>query len=176
VVAALHTGEIGLLVVLALALTAVVGALFPRLGSPGIVALELAWSPGRAKEIVGRWSANAALGRVRRSIYLDFAFIVAYVAALVFFILLAARVAEGSGLVSDETADTFAWIGSLAMIGAGTLDAVENIGLLLLIRGRIARGWTLLTSACAAVKFALLSAGALAALAALLASLIKWLA
>jgi len=176
VVAALHTGEISLLLAVAAALTAVIGVLFPRLGPPGIVALELARSPRRAQQIVGRWQEAAELGRARRSVYLDFAFIVSYVAGLAFLILLAARAAEESGLMSGERADTFAWVGSLAMIGAGALDTVENLGLLLLIRGRISRGWTLLTSACALVKFVLLIAGALAALAVLTASLIKWLA
>jgi hypothetical protein len=170
--AALHTGELGLLFALSLVSTALVGALMPRV-RPAIVRLQLAWSPACARRIIDCWAAAASIKRAKRSVHLDYAFLVGYAATLALLVLLAARAADASGLMSEDTADTFALVGALAMVGAGALDAVENVGLLVMLGGRISRAWTVFTTLCAGTKFALVIAGVVTALVVLAAALVE---
>ena len=87
---------------------------FP-LGVPGgIVAFELADTPEEARAIIRDWRDHGATTRAYWNLWVDFAFIVAYVT---FTGMMAARVRGGV-------------VGVAAALGAGVLDVVENVTLL----------------------------------------------
>jgi hypothetical protein len=163
VLAALESAELGLLLGLALALTWLVCTLFPDLTGPasrsGIISLELAWTPARANEIIDAWRKAGRIGRARRSLTVDWAFIACYATTFALLALLAARAAGASGLMADADADGYASTLAPAMVAAAVLDVVENRAMLRILTGGANAGRVLLMSTAAATKLMLLLVG-----------------
>ncbi len=152
-------------------------ALESGLDRRGILALELAWSPARAQEIVDGWRTDKLLGQARKGAYVDFAFIVFYALAGVLLVLLLARAAADSDAVSAATAADLASYGARAIVLAGALDAVENVFLLRLLRAERVGRLAVVVSALATAKFlaATVTVGVVVILAAaLLAAATPW--
>lgn len=122
----MNASELGILFAIALGAVVVIGRAFTRL-KPGILALELAWDPEKARRIVDEWRRRGVAGAAKVDVWIDFAWIVAYTAALVLFALLARKVAD-----DDDTAFVFLAAGALA----GVLDFIENFGLLSILKAR----------------------------------------
>ena len=119
----------------------------------GIVALQLAWSPERAQEIVDGWREAKLLGKARIGIYVDFAFLVLYAIGGVLLVVLLARAAADTEAVSAATAADLASYGARAIVVTAALDAVENLGLLALLRAERAGRLAVVVSAVATAKF-----------------------
>jgi hypothetical protein len=90
---------------------------------PNIVAFELAGSSQIAQNIISGWNSEQ-IDNVKTSIYLDFAFILAYCSAFMFACKASANYA-GVQLFT-KTGQQLAWIVWLA----GVCDAIENIAML----------------------------------------------
>jgi hypothetical protein len=117
----------------------------------GIVSLELARSVRKARDILGSWSAEQKRMALRNT-RLDYAFLVCYST------LLAVGCVWASGGFKEDwrhVGGGLAW----AQWDARALDAVENVGLLYLLRGRIEVRWTRLASGCAVPRFLLIVHG-----------------
>lgn len=125
-----------------------------RTGGPGIIAFELAGSPGRAREIVETWGAQGT-DAARRSLWLDYLFPPTYAAV--------------QALACSSAIDGFAARGRRSLASAGGpiawaqpvaagFDFVENTALLGVLAGRYERLPRLARRA-ALVKFALSSLG-----------------
>ncbi|HVE70149.1 MAG TPA: hypothetical protein VNI54_02185 [Thermoanaerobaculia bacterium] len=127
-----------------------------RAGTPGaIVDLELAWTKTAAQSVIAKW-ANV-LHVARRSIYVDFVFIVFYSLLLRMVCAAASQHLNGGW---QRAGELLAW----GMLVAGVLDVIENIGMLMMLNGNFAP--VLIVSIAAAVKFLLLAAGVVYILAA----------
>ncbi len=140
-----------------LALLAVLAAIDARLmdeGDFGIIDFELAGSRADAEEMLAAWGPE---GRddARLSLWLDYPYIVAYGA---FWVLAVAAVRD---LARRRAWRRFAGLGAIAVafpIGAAACDALENVGLLLVI-GDHGRDWAApVAMGFAVAKFALLAA------------------
>ena len=121
----------------------------------GILALELPWSAQRAGEVRQKFEADGVLTLARRHIALDFAFLLVYPCAIALACTLLAGTIQGSGAATIGIA--IAW----AVLLAAPLDAVENAAMLRMLAGHTFAPWPQLSSACAAVKFALVAGGLL---------------
>jgi len=127
----------------------------------GIVTLELPGDPETAQRLID------ALGERGRAVatvqvQLDFVFLLLY--PLAFSTSAALLATQVRGLVSracDVTA-RLVWL-------AAPLDAIENLAILKMLAGYTATPWPQLSTACAAVKFAIVGIAALALVAGLLA-------
>jgi hypothetical protein len=122
----------------------------------GIVSFELAGDLASAQRIVASWGQN---GRVYAGINLglDFLFLVCYPTAIG---LGCAQVARGLARRSRWVE----WVGVVLawfQIGAGLLDAVENVALIRLLVGSVSEALPLLARCCAILKFAVVAAGLL---------------
>ena len=148
----LSTAEVGALLAVALGLAATCGPFFPSL-EPGILRLEVAGRPRRAEAIVRAWEARGALGAARRSIAVDWPFIVFYSVALAALGTLAGRAGD-----AETAGAALAYAG----VAAGLLDVVENVGLRRMLDRRF--GFALVTACLACLKFVLIVAVALVAL------------
>jgi hypothetical protein len=150
--------ELLLLVLLFSLLSVLTYVLMPSLtrapGDPGIISLELAWTPTRTRTILDKWRGAHLLSAAKRGIYVDYAFLVAYAMTGALFVTLLAR-ATGDA-ISDSTARHAANAGAIAMWSAGVLDAIENVGLLRLLSLNAGTGTGVLVSAIASVKFLLI--------------------
>ena len=134
----------------------------------GVVSFELTFTEDRAVSILDTWRARDLVGRARREIRRDYAFIVFYTlfiggACLCADVLLQDRAARLPALGR--------WFAAATVVAAA-LDAVENWAMLRMLDGPVKQPWPLLASACASLKFVLV----ILALAFLLASLVAWLA
>jgi hypothetical protein len=130
-------------------------------GTPGaIVDLELTWSEDGAKDVLTKWSAANVIGVARRSIHVDFAFIACYSLLLAMVCNAAASHLHGAWHTAGVV---LAW----AMLAAGLLDCIENIGMLTMLNGNY--GPALWVSICAFTKFVLLGIGVIYIVAAHLA-------
>jgi hypothetical protein len=125
-----------------------------RTGGPGIITFELAGTPQRTERIMQRWGKTGRAA-ARRSLILDYPFLVAYASLQA----LACNAASDSMRRRDlnmlaAAGAPLAW-GQLA---AGGFDAIENAALLAILAGH---GGHLpaLARACARAKFSLLTAG-----------------
>jgi hypothetical protein len=138
--------------VAALALFAVLAVIDRKLadtGGPGIVPFELAGTRDRAQEILSDWGAK---GRddARLSLWLDYAYIVAYAT---FFALAVAALRD---MARDRGWRRFARAGAVIVafpIAAGVCDAFENAFLLLVVGGH--EGLAPAATTFALAKFAL---------------------
>jgi hypothetical protein len=127
---------------------------------PGIVGLELAFTEGHATKIVGDWAGK--LDIAVKQVLFDFIFIAGYTGSLLFACFKAADCAAQRGRASLAKAAEAAGYGALL---AGTLDCVENFGLLLTLNWKVLAPIVLITSVSASLKFALVVIAALVALA-----------
>jgi hypothetical protein len=94
----------------------------------GIVSLEFAATPERARRVVASWE-NKALrdrGEPRRSIYFDFAFALVYANLLALCCLMAAEAMGRSASGLARAGVLLAW----AQYAAGLFDVIENCALL----------------------------------------------
>jgi|HubBroStandDraft_6_1064221.scaffolds.fasta_scaffold1057683_1 hypothetical protein len=132
---------------------------------PGIVGLELAFTEGRATKIVGDWAGK--LDIAVKQVLFDFIFIAGYTGSLLFACFKAADCAAQRGRASLTTAAEAAGYGALL---AGTLDCVENFGLLLTLKWKVLAPIVLITSVSASLKFAFVVIAASVALATFLLS------
>jgi len=120
----------------------------------GIVSFELAGTPERAAEIIASWDARAqryaAFG-----LGFDYLFMLTYAAALSLACLSAGRILRQRGWPFSG------WAGGLAgaaWVAAG-LDAIENLGLTLILLESAGTPWPQIARYCALGKFSLLFFG-----------------
>jgi len=113
----------------------------------GIVAFEFADSAEEVRSIIQGWKDQGAMLRAYWNLWVDFAFIVAYVAL---------------GILVDRRL-RLGYTVAAAVLAAGTLDVIENVTLLRELSGEIHVGTVHLASTCARWKFALLGLAAVIA-------------
>jgi hypothetical protein len=157
----LHTADAAAVLAMALGLSAVWSALFPRLRTDaapkGIASLELCWTANRARRVVNSWERKGMMAAARRSVLLDEPFILFYSVTLATLGVLAARAAGASSLLSHDHAQTVASVMTLAACVAALLDLAENLGLCLLLRGHFATGLSAATSVVSSAKWLLVA-------------------
>jgi hypothetical protein len=168
--------NLGILFGMSAALAALWSTLFPALKtlqSPhGIVSLQLALRPLKVRSIISAWERSGQMGAARRSLWLDLPYIALYVLALASLAALTGRATAASGLLPAAHGETVAAIGVLLALATGVLDLIENLGLVLALRGRSAQPVPLITAAAATAKLLLLLALPLGAVDLLIASAI----
>lgn len=151
-----------------LAVTVLVGGVLLLLdpGGKGIVGLEVAGSVAAAHEVMAVWDdrdvIHAAFG-----VGLDYLFLIAYSTSIAIACVWGRRVFRHVWLVT--LGGVLAWA---AWVG-GACDAVENIALLDMIRGPVESPAPQVAATCAYVKFVLVYAGVIYALAAALTRLAR---
>lgn len=144
-----------------LGVTLVVGTALLLLdpGGQGIVGLEVAGTVAAATEVMAEWDQrdviHAAFG-----VGLDYLFLLAYSSTIALACVWGRRVFHHAWLIT--LGGVLAWA---AWVGAA-LDAIENVALLDMIRGPVASPAPQIAATCAYVKFLLVYAGVLYALAA----------
>lgn len=122
-------------------------------GGPGIVGFEVAGSQDRATEILGEWG-DQGIDAARASLWIDYAYIVAYTTLL----FLAARATRD--LAEARRWRRMAAFGAVApwlAVAGGAFDAVEDLGLLLALDRHGGDAAPRLAQICASFKFALLA-------------------
>jgi hypothetical protein len=122
-------------------------------GGPGIVGLEFAGSEDRASEILADWG-DEGTDAANASLWIDYAFLLAYGT----FLVLAA--AATRDLASVRGRPRIAALGKAVMLfaaAAAAFDAIEDVGLLLVVNGHGGEVATRLAQVCASLKFALLA-------------------
>lgn len=125
-------------------------------GGPGIVGYEFVWTEDRADEIHADWGKEGR-DEARRSLWVDYAFMLAYGA---FFILASAATRD---LARERGWSRLARLGAFAVpmaVAAPVFDALENAGLLLTLDGNGGAAAPLLGSTFACLKFAALTLAA----------------
>lgn len=125
-------------------------------GGPGIVGFELAGSTERATQILAEWG-QAGQDAARLSLWLDFAYLIAYAVFLCLAVLAIRDAARSRGWERYARPGTAI---ALLPIVAAACDAIEDVGLLLVLDGHGASRAPQLATAFAIVKFVAL-AGAL---------------
>lgn len=111
----------------------------------GILALEFAWTPEAARKIVDVWSAADLIGRARAGVVFDYAFLLAY--GWCFYEMVLRQC--WTGTAADRR------VARLPLVAAAC-DAIENVGLLFMLGGRVTPGPASLSAWFATVKFALI--------------------
>jgi hypothetical protein len=135
-------------------LLAVLAGLDQRLqdtGGPGMIPFEVAGSEQRASEIVSEWGTG---GRddARLSLWLDYAFLVAYAAFLALAVAATRDLARARGWVTMHRVGRFLiWF----PIAGAVFDALENTGLLVTLGGDGGAFAPRFAMVCACAKFAL---------------------
>jgi hypothetical protein len=122
-------------------------------GGPGIIGFELAGSEDRATEILADWGDDGT-DAAKTSLWLDYAYIVAYGTFLVLAASATRDLAERRGW------DRMAAFGLPAMTfaaAAAAFDAIEDVGLLLAVNQQGDDLAPRLAQVCAILKFALLA-------------------
>jgi MFS family permease len=122
-------------------------------GGPGIVGFEFAGSQERAEEILAEWG-DRGTEAAKASLWIDFAYILAYGT----FLVLAA-------LATRDLADRRGWRRMAALgvavvpfaAAAAAFDAIEDVGLLLAVNGHGEDLAPRLAQVCASLKFLLLA-------------------
>lgn len=154
------TGAVG--VVLGVALF-VIDEQLRSTGGPGILALEVAGTPGRASVILAEWGPDG-IDWARISLLVDFPFLLAYGLFLAALATAAGNrirpVAAGTGPAArlGQTLVVLSpWI-AWGFIAAAGSDVIENIALLRVIEYDLTP-WARLAEVAAAVKFGLLGGG-----------------
>jgi len=144
---------LGVVMLALLAVEALYDGRMQDAGHHGIVAFEVAFTSGKAQEIMRAWG-NAGHDAAVASLWFDFLYLVAYG----LFLWLAVR-AVGDGLRArgrTALAAPAAVVSLLALIGAAC-DVVEDVFLLLQLGGRAQSIGPPLAGAFATVKFACLA-------------------
>ncbi len=122
-------------------------------GGPGIIGFELAGSEDRATEILADWGDDGS-DAAKASLWLDYAYIVAYGTFLVLAAAATRDLAERRGW------DRMAGFGLPVMTfaaAAAAFDAIEDVGLLLAVNQHGGDLAPRLAQVCATLKFALLA-------------------
>ena len=157
----------GLATLVLLAVLAVLDDRIQRTGGPGIVGFELAGERARANEILADWGRSGREA-ARLSLWLDFPYLVAYGA---FWSL---AVAATRDWAASRRSARLARLGGFLVafpLAAAALDAVENVGLLVVLGGGGGSFAPALATVCALAKFALATLAILYVLAGLVARL-----
>jgi hypothetical protein len=144
-----------------LAASIIVFALFRVLNAPlitvaapsGIVSFELARAAQPAQAMIDSWDANARLFAAF-GLGFDYLFMLTYASAIAIGALLAAGRHSGWFNALGQ------WIVSGAVIAA-ICDAIENLGLAIMLFNGASDPWALIAWACAMIKFALIAIGIL---------------
>ena len=142
--------------VVTLAIGAVLLVLDTRMtdaGGPGIIGFELAGSQDRAAEIRADWG-DAGIDAAKASLWIDYAYILAYVTFLVLAAWATRDLAEVRGWRRTAALGTAVIPFAAA---AGAFDAIEDVGLLLAVDGHGGDAAPRLAQICASLKFALLA-------------------
>lgn len=121
-------------------------------GGPGIVPFELAGSTSRATEILGEWGQSGR-DAARLSLWLDFPYLIAYGAFFSLAVLAVRDAARRRGW--DRFARPGTAIAVLPIVAA-VADAIEDIGLLLVIGGHADTPAPAVATGFALIKFAAL--------------------
>jgi hypothetical protein len=138
------------------AIGAVLVALDARMmdeGGPGIVGFELAGTQERATEILADWG-NRGMHAAKASLWLDFAYLVAYGT----FLVLAASATRD--LAEQRGWSRMASVGTAVVplaAAAAAFDAIEDVALLLAVNQHGGDLTPRLGQVCALLKFALLA-------------------
>lgn len=122
-------------------------------GGPGIVGFEFAGSEERAAEILAEWG-DEGIDAAKASLWIDYAYLVAYGA----FLVLAAWATRD--LARSRGWTRLAAIGTPLIVcaaAAAAFDAVEDLGLLLAVNRHGGGFAPRLAQICASLKFALLA-------------------
>jgi hypothetical protein len=122
-------------------------------GGPGIIGFEFAGSEERAAEILSDWGEDG-IDAAKASLWLDFAYIVAYGTFLVLAAWATRDLAERRGWPRMAALGT-ALIPFAA--AAAAFDAIEDVGLLLAVDQHGGELAPRLAQICASLKFALLA-------------------
>ena len=138
----LSTAELGIVTLVVAGLLVSWARFFPDLKTRsgyGIVAFELPKSTEGAQQILAAWQRHGLEKAARRSITVDWLFIVLYVLALAGLGVLAARAAATTDGFGAEAAETVALILVAAAVLVGALDVLENLGMKRMLDGRVER-------------------------------------
>jgi hypothetical protein len=129
----------------------------------GIVSLELSGTVERSEEIIGSWK-GAALDNARSGLMLDFLFPLCYSTVMTIGCFWAASLFHERGFRKTAWLATgIAWL----QWPAAVCDYVENIALWVQLRGPVQDPWPAIGRDSATIKFALIAAGLVVVLAAL---------
>jgi hypothetical protein len=157
-------GSLLVFAALSLAMLLVLASLAASLRTPdapnGNVSFELAGDRETAERILAGWG-DAGRARAARSLRLDFWFLASYAPALA---LLCAGAADRERALGSRLAGAGVVL-SWGQLAAGGLDASENLALLRVLDTPTPGAWPALAAACAWLKFFLVSAGLLYAIA-----------
>ena len=160
------TAELGIVLGIALVGVYTAGRLLMAVGpaDPEVkpVKLELPGSSANAKRLVEAWEKRGALGAVKRWVYADFPFLLAYGVAIAALGSLAGRAANDATLGAVFT---------YAGLAAALLDVFENFGMLAMIGKHVKQPLPAATTLVSAVKWVLALGGALGSLGVLIAQL-----
>jgi hypothetical protein len=145
-----------------LALTLALLAILNRIGQPlmtaaapaGIISFEFAGSPGRAQEIINSWDGPARL-LAAFSLGLDYLFMFAYASTIAAGCMCSGAVLKNKGWPLSQAGRPLA----LAQWAAALFDAVENLGLVLLLLGKASAAWPAIAAWAAGFKFFLIGLG-----------------
>jgi hypothetical protein len=125
----------------------------------GIVSYELASNPANSNKILSSWNQDARM-HAALSLGLDYLFMVVYAAAISLGCVWAMEVIRSRSWPLAALGAFLAWGQWLAAI----LDAVENLGLILILFNPIASLWPEIAYWCAVFKFGLIFLGLVYAL------------
>jgi hypothetical protein len=145
-----------LLAIAIVAISVILAALDARMrdsGGPGIVGFEFAGSEERAAEILDDWGEEGQ-DAARASLWIDFAYILAYGAFLTLAAIATRELALRRGWRRLAAAGLAAIPSAAA---AASFDAIEDVGLLLALDRHGGDLAPLLAAVCAGLKFALLA-------------------
>jgi len=120
----------------------------------GIVSFEFAGTAGQASAIIDSWSTDARVA-AGVSLGLDYLFLIAYAATIALACGMAAEALTARGSRLGRWGLRISW----AQWIAAACDMVENLMLILLLRGASAPGLAETAWGCAAIKFSLVGIG-----------------
>ena len=150
-------------------LMSIIGAPLNTPAAPtGIVAYELAGSPVHAHEIIQSWNARtqlyAALG-----LGIDYVFMLAYAATISLACLMAGEALRVRQWPLAALGVPLAW----GLWLAALMDAIENLGLIMILLNGAGTPWPEISRVCAIIKFGLIIAGLVYALFGWISSLVQ---
>lgn len=117
--------------------------------SKQIVAFELAKTPEAAADIIKHWTEIDAIGKAKKSIYLDFVFLVMYSFSIALGCLVLSKFTENAFLIQSGL-----WLSRVIMI-AGLSDVIENLAMLKTLSGVITIQMTAVAYWFAILKFSI---------------------
>jgi hypothetical protein len=141
----------GMTIILMVTFAVIGGPLTTSSAPNGIVSFELAFTASKAQAILDSWDATATLLAVF-GLGLDYLLMLMYATALSLGCLWAGQALHLKHWPLASVAIPLAWL----QVFAAILDAVENLGLLVITLRPVNAGWILVAGVCAAAKFALL--------------------